>query len=189
MLNTTSPTVIPSSACGKPIAVGDSNFNPKTRAIEISPDEKFLLMGIFAATVFGVRVFDRVLAGDERVRTAALRLSAVIAGIAAIAAAVSLTPLHPRIFIAVWRPRPAELAEMLTRLGAMLPVNVRGMWIGTFHGLCNRFLRAHWKLAGSGHGWPGESPPPGGERLAGPQTQLIRAADEVWAFVSRFRTP
>jgi len=37
--------------------------------------------------------------------------------------------------------------EMLTRLGAMLPINVRGMWIGTFHGLCNRFLRAHWKLA------------------------------------------
>src|SRR5512143_2469270 len=38
--------------------------------------------------------------------------------------------------------------EMLTRLAAMLPINVRGMWIGTFHGLCNRFLRAHWKLAG-----------------------------------------
>jgi len=38
--------------------------------------------------------------------------------------------------------------EMLTRLTTMLPVNVRGMWIGTFHGLCNRFLRAHWKLAG-----------------------------------------
>ena len=38
--------------------------------------------------------------------------------------------------------------EMLARLGAMLPVPVRGMWIGTFHGLCNRFLRSHWKLAG-----------------------------------------
>ena len=38
--------------------------------------------------------------------------------------------------------------EMMTRLSAMLPVNVRGMWIGTFHGLCNRFLRAHYKLAG-----------------------------------------
>ncbi len=38
--------------------------------------------------------------------------------------------------------------EMLLRLGAMLPVNVRGMWIGTFHGLCNRFLRAHYKMAG-----------------------------------------
>jgi DNA helicase-2/ATP-dependent DNA helicase PcrA len=36
---------------------------------------------------------------------------------------------------------------MMTRLQAMLPVNVRGMWIGTFHGLCNRFLRAHYKLA------------------------------------------
>ena len=38
--------------------------------------------------------------------------------------------------------------EMLTRLSAMLPIQVRGMWIGTFHGLCNRFLRAHAKLAG-----------------------------------------
>ena len=38
--------------------------------------------------------------------------------------------------------------EMLTRLTSMLPINARGMWIGTFHGLCNRFLRAHHKLAG-----------------------------------------
>jgi DNA helicase-2/ATP-dependent DNA helicase PcrA len=37
--------------------------------------------------------------------------------------------------------------EMLTRLSAMLPLQTRTMWIGTFHGLCNRFLRAHWKLA------------------------------------------
>ena len=37
--------------------------------------------------------------------------------------------------------------EMLHRLSLILPVPVRGMWIGTFHGLCNRFLRAHWKLA------------------------------------------
>ena len=37
--------------------------------------------------------------------------------------------------------------EMLTRLDAMLAIPVRGMWVGTFHGLCNRFLRAHWKLA------------------------------------------
>jgi DNA helicase-2/ATP-dependent DNA helicase PcrA len=38
--------------------------------------------------------------------------------------------------------------EMIHRLSTMLPYNVRGMWIGTFHGLCNRFLRAHWKMAG-----------------------------------------
>ena len=43
--------------------------------------------------------------------------------------------------------------EMLARLSNMLPVNVRGMWIGTFHGLCNRFLRAHWKLAGLPQGF------------------------------------
>jgi DNA helicase-2/ATP-dependent DNA helicase PcrA len=30
----------------------------------------------------------------------------------------------------------------------MLPINTRGMWIGTFHGLCNRFLRAHHREAG-----------------------------------------
>ena len=38
--------------------------------------------------------------------------------------------------------------EMLTRLTAMLPVNPRGMWIGTFHGLCNRMLRLHHRDAG-----------------------------------------
>ena len=37
--------------------------------------------------------------------------------------------------------------EMMTRLSSLLPINVRGMWIGTFHGLCNRFLRSHFKLA------------------------------------------
>ncbi|MCK9990879.1 MAG: UvrD-helicase domain-containing protein [Rugosibacter sp.] len=38
--------------------------------------------------------------------------------------------------------------EMQTRLAAMLPINVKGMWIGTFHGLCNRLLRAHYRDAG-----------------------------------------
>ncbi|HRZ00765.1 MAG TPA: 3'-5' exonuclease [Burkholderiaceae bacterium] len=38
--------------------------------------------------------------------------------------------------------------EMLARLSALLPINTRGMWIGTFHGLCNRLLRAHHRDAG-----------------------------------------
>ncbi|MBX3616753.1 UvrD-helicase domain-containing protein [Nitrosomonas sp.] len=38
--------------------------------------------------------------------------------------------------------------EMLTRITAMLPINPRGMWIGTFHGLCHRMLRAHFQDAG-----------------------------------------
>jgi len=37
--------------------------------------------------------------------------------------------------------------EMLLRLSALTPVNTRGMWIGTFHGLCNRMLRAHYRDA------------------------------------------
>ncbi len=38
--------------------------------------------------------------------------------------------------------------EMLTRLSAMLPISTRSLWIGTFHGLCNRLLRAHHRDAG-----------------------------------------
>lgn len=38
--------------------------------------------------------------------------------------------------------------EMLARLSTMLPVSTRGMWIGTFHGLANRLLRAHHRDAG-----------------------------------------
>ncbi|HYH43769.1 MAG TPA: UvrD-helicase domain-containing protein, partial [Burkholderiales bacterium] len=38
--------------------------------------------------------------------------------------------------------------EMLTRISSMLPINTRGMWVGTFHGLCNRMLRAHFRDAG-----------------------------------------
>ena len=38
--------------------------------------------------------------------------------------------------------------EMLTRISSMLPINTRGMWVGTFHGLCNRMLRAHHREAG-----------------------------------------
>jgi len=38
--------------------------------------------------------------------------------------------------------------EMLTRLSSLMPINTRGMWVGTFHGLCNRMLRAHYRDAG-----------------------------------------
>lgn len=38
--------------------------------------------------------------------------------------------------------------EMLTRLQSLLPIDTRGMWVGTFHGLCNRLLRTHFRDAG-----------------------------------------
>jgi len=37
--------------------------------------------------------------------------------------------------------------EMLVRLSALTPMRTRGMWVGTFHGLCNRMLRAHYRDA------------------------------------------
>ena len=37
--------------------------------------------------------------------------------------------------------------EMLLRITTILPINSRGMWVGTFHGLCNRLLRTHYKEA------------------------------------------
>jgi len=38
--------------------------------------------------------------------------------------------------------------EMQARLSTMLPINTRSMWIGTFHGICNRLLRLHYMDAG-----------------------------------------
>lgn len=37
--------------------------------------------------------------------------------------------------------------EMQLRLSTLLPVSVRAMWLGTFHGLCHRFLRLHHQEA------------------------------------------
>ncbi len=37
--------------------------------------------------------------------------------------------------------------EMTARISGMIPVDIRGMWIGTFHGLCNRLLRIHYREA------------------------------------------
>jgi len=38
--------------------------------------------------------------------------------------------------------------EMRTRIETTLGMNLRGMWVGTFHSLAHRFLRAHWQDAG-----------------------------------------
>lgn len=37
--------------------------------------------------------------------------------------------------------------EMRHRIEELLHINVGGMWVGTFHGLTHRMLRAHWKEA------------------------------------------
>jgi len=38
-------------------------------------------------------------------------------------------------------------AEMRQRIEQLMKVNPQGMWVGTFHGLAHRLLRAHWQEA------------------------------------------
>ncbi|MDD5180697.1 MAG: 3'-5' exonuclease [Gallionellaceae bacterium] len=59
---------------------------------------------------------------------------------------ISTGQVNPHGILAVTFTNKAS-KEMLTRLSAMLPINVRGMWMGTFHGLCNRLLRTHYREA------------------------------------------
>ncbi|MDO8695912.1 MAG: UvrD-helicase domain-containing protein, partial [Pseudomonas sp.] len=39
-------------------------------------------------------------------------------------------------------------AEMRQRIEQLMHVSPQGMWVGTFHGLAHRLLRAHWQEAG-----------------------------------------
>src|SRR5450432_3743240 len=55
--------------------------------------------------------------------------------------------IGPQSLLAVTFTNKAS-REMLLRISAILPINTRGMWVGTFHGLCNRILRAHYRDAG-----------------------------------------
>jgi DNA helicase-2/ATP-dependent DNA helicase PcrA len=38
--------------------------------------------------------------------------------------------------------------EMRSRIESMLHIGTHGMWVGTFHGLAHRLLKAHWQEAG-----------------------------------------
>jgi DNA helicase II / ATP-dependent DNA helicase PcrA len=97
------------------------NLNPEQRAAVTLPNEHALILAG---------------AGSGKTRVLTTRIAWLL----------SSGQVSPGGVVAVTFTNKAA-KEMMTRLQAMLPVNVRGMWIGTFHGLCNRFLRAHYKLA------------------------------------------
>ena len=60
---------------------------------------------------------------------------------------VSTGQVSPHGLLAVTFTNKAA-KEMTARIAALVPINPRGLWIGTFHGLCNRLLRAHHRDAG-----------------------------------------
>ncbi|HEX5364607.1 MAG TPA: UvrD-helicase domain-containing protein [Gallionella sp.] len=98
-----------------------SGLNPEQRAaVELPAQSALILAG----------------AGSGKTRVLTTRIAWLI----------STGQVSPHGLLAVTFTNKAA-KEMVTRLSAMLPINTRGMWIGTFHGLCNRMLRAHHREA------------------------------------------
>src|SRR5574343_474092 len=98
-----------------------ANLNPEQlQAVTLPPQHALILAG----------------AGSGKTRVLTTRIAWLI----------STGQMGPHAVLAVTFTNKAA-KEMLARLSAMLPINTRGMWIGTFHGLCNRLLRAHHRDA------------------------------------------
>src|SRR5512143_2255803 len=98
-----------------------SDLNPEQRAaVELPAQSALILAG----------------AGSGKTRVLTTRIAYLI----------STGQVSPSGVLAVTFTNKAA-KEMVMRLAAMLPINTRGMWIGTFHGLCNRMLRAHFREA------------------------------------------
>ena len=98
------------------------HLNPEQLAAVTAPDEHALILAG---------------AGSGKTRVLTTRIAWLVKGARA----------APANILAVTFTNKAA-REMLTRITAMLPIHPRGMWIGTFHGLCNRLLRAHHREAG-----------------------------------------
>ncbi|MDR2450727.1 MAG: UvrD-helicase domain-containing protein [Candidatus Accumulibacter sp.] len=103
-----------------------SSLNPEQRAaVTLPPQHALILAG----------------AGSGKTRVLTTRIAWL----------VSTGQTAPHGILAVTFTNKAA-REMRARLSAMLPADLgnpaRGMWIGTFHGLCNRLLRAHHREAG-----------------------------------------
>jgi len=71
-------------------------------ATSIRYPEKFILIGIFAIIVFGTKMLDRMLRGDEEVRDAAMGFVLATAAVALLIALIGFTPYYGQAFSKVW---------------------------------------------------------------------------------------
>ncbi|MDP9362112.1 MAG: hypothetical protein M3P29_11735 [Acidobacteriota bacterium] len=67
-------------------------------ATSIRYPEKFILMAVFTLIVFASQMLDRMLAGDEDIRSGALGFAAASTLVAAVIAISGFTSLYPRVF-------------------------------------------------------------------------------------------
>ncbi len=119
MLSDFSPNALSSEAV--PISLLGQLNDEQHRAVALPPEHALILAG----------------AGSGKTRVLTTRIAWLL----------QTSQVSPGGILAVTFTNKAA-KEMKLRLQSMLPVNVNAMWIGTFHGLCNRFLRAHHQLAG-----------------------------------------
>jgi hypothetical protein len=75
--------------------------------------EKFILMAVFALTIFGAKSLDLLLAGDERVRRMTARVLLATTIFAAAWVVFAITPFYAPVFAELWRPSRSLFGEML----------------------------------------------------------------------------
>lgn len=81
-------------------------------ATSIRYPEKFALIGIFAIILFAAQQLDRMLAGDDAIREAAMGFVAATTMVAAALALFGFTPLYGALFTKVWGLKGSGAALM-----------------------------------------------------------------------------
>jgi hypothetical protein len=105
-------------------------------ATSIRYPEKFILMAVFALIIFASQMLDRMLDGDEDIRSGALGFAAATMLVAAVIAIIGFTPLYPRLF------------NLLSKMGDL--ASIRKAWVLTAGSASTRNVllsRTDWIIA------------------------------------------
>jgi hypothetical protein len=114
-------------------------------ATSIRYPEKFLLIALFAITIFASQLLDRMLRGDETVRSGAMGFAAATAVVAAAIAAAAFTTQYGEIFREVWGASGGGAKRMIaiSRTDWMIAAARGALLLGLFT-LLPRMRRALW---------------------------------------------
>jgi hypothetical protein len=85
-------------------------------ATSIRYPEKFILIALFAMIVFSAKLLDRMLAGDDAIRDAALGFIAATTIVALAMAIFAFTPWYAKLFIKVWGLKGPKAAQKMVEL-------------------------------------------------------------------------